>query len=132
SRTPSRKTSRSTNLLAGAASSNRVDYSSSERTSCPIQDTSSISRPSAIGAVGAGWLSDIETGLEALVREIRTLRIHSVAIPPLGSGLGGLDWSQVRPKIEKAMRALGDNVKVIIFEPKDSLREVISRQKCPT
>ena len=32
--------------------------------------------------------------------------IHSVAVPPLGSGLGGLDWSNVRPRIETSLRAL--------------------------
>jgi len=61
-------------------------------------------------------LADIEAGLRDLVRVVRRLRIRSVAIPPLGSGLGGLDWSQVRPKIEAAMAEL-PNVHAIVFEP---------------
>ena len=81
---------------------------------------------------GRSRLSDIETGLQALVEEIRILRLHSVAIPPLGSGLGGLDWSEVRPKIEAAMRQLSDDVRVIVFEPKDTPREIVSSRKVPT
>jgi O-acetyl-ADP-ribose deacetylase (regulator of RNase III) len=34
-------------------------------------------------------LSDIEAGLIALVEEVRTRQIRSIAIPPLGCGLGG-------------------------------------------
>jgi hypothetical protein len=37
----------------------------------------------------------------------------------LGSGLGGLDWSQVRAKIEEAIKELAD-VRVIIIEPRDA------------
>jgi O-acetyl-ADP-ribose deacetylase (regulator of RNase III) len=61
-------------------------------------------------------IEDIDAGLAALVDEIRRLEIHSIAIPPLGCGLGGLDWADVRPRIERALRALPD-VRVIVFEP---------------
>jgi len=66
---------------------------------------------------GASRMEDIESGLAALVATIREKGIHSVAIPPLGSGLGGLDWQQVKPRIEQAMSELAD-VRVLIFEPK--------------
>jgi len=66
---------------------------------------------------GRSRIQDIDTGLEALVRDIANLGIRSVAIPPLGSGLGGLEWSEVRPRIEAAMQALPD-VRVRIYEPK--------------
>jgi O-acetyl-ADP-ribose deacetylase (regulator of RNase III) len=39
---------------------------------------------------------DIASGLQTLVREVRQRKIHSIAIPPLGSGLGGLQWDRVR------------------------------------
>jgi O-acetyl-ADP-ribose deacetylase (regulator of RNase III) len=65
---------------------------------------------------GKSRIEDIEAGLAALVNEIRARSIHSVAVPPLGSGLGGLDWSNVRPRIETSLRAL-EGVKVVIFEP---------------
>lgn len=67
---------------------------------------------------GASRMEDIESGLEALVQEINANKIKSVAVPPLGSGLGGLDWNQVRAKIESAMNALPDDVRVLVYEPK--------------
>jgi O-acetyl-ADP-ribose deacetylase (regulator of RNase III) len=65
---------------------------------------------------GKSRIEDIEKGLTALAQVIRERKIHSIAIPPLGSGLGGLDWSQVRPRIQAALREL-DDVKIIVFEP---------------
>ena len=37
-------------------------------------------------------IEDIESGLASLVAEIRARSIRSVAVPALGSGLGGLHW----------------------------------------
>jgi O-acetyl-ADP-ribose deacetylase (regulator of RNase III) len=68
---------------------------------------------------GKSRIEDIDTGLIALRSELLERKIQSIAIPPLGSGLGGLHWSEVKPRIEKAMMGL-DNVKVIVFEPNDS------------
>lgn len=65
---------------------------------------------------GKSRLQDIDSGLSALVAEIRTRGIRSIAIPPLGSGLGGLDWAEVRPRIEAAMIDLPD-VRVRVYEP---------------
>lgn len=65
---------------------------------------------------GKSRIEDIEAGLSALVDEIRTRNIRSIAIPPLGSGLGGLDWAEVRPLIERALSAV-PGVDVLIFEP---------------
>ncbi|GIX33868.1 MAG: Appr-1-p processing protein [Lysobacterales bacterium] len=66
---------------------------------------------------GKSRIEDIEAGLVALVAEIRARRIRSIALPPLASGLGGLDWvTEVRPRIEAALRAL-DDVHVIVYEP---------------
>ena len=65
---------------------------------------------------GKGRIEDIEAGLEALVKEIRAHNIRSIAIPPLGSGLGGLDWARVRPLIERALAAVPE-VDVVVFEP---------------
>lgn len=61
-------------------------------------------------------IEDIEAGLEALAEEIRTRDIRSIAVPPLGAGLGGLDWAQVRKRIEVGLGGIGD-VRVIVFEP---------------
>ena len=61
-------------------------------------------------------LSDIEAGLDHLVEVIRKRNILSIAIPALGSGLGGLDWNQVRPRIEAALGGI-DALDVVVFEP---------------
>lgn len=62
------------------------------------------------------YLPYIDQGLIDLVNVIRDMGIHSIAIPALGVGLGGLNWNEVRPRIEHAMEALTD-VHVLIFEP---------------
>ena len=51
-------------------------------------------------------MADIETGLQDLVATIKRLHIRSIAVPPLGCGNGGLDWNEVRPRIESAFAAL--------------------------
>jgi len=68
---------------------------------------------------GKSRIEDIDAGLVALAEEIRLRNIRSIAIPPLGSGLGGLDWSEVRPRIEAALREFS-NLKVDIYEPGDA------------
>lgn len=65
---------------------------------------------------GKSRIEDIDAGLVDLVRVIRDKGIRCIAIPPLGSGLGGLDWSEVRPRIERALGQLED-VHVLVFEP---------------
>lgn len=65
---------------------------------------------------GKSRIEDIESGLAALSEEIRKRGIRSVAIPPLGSGLGGLDWSEVKPLIETAFSDLAQ-VDIQVFEP---------------
>jgi O-acetyl-ADP-ribose deacetylase (regulator of RNase III) len=58
----------------------------------------------------------IREGLKDLARVIREHGIKSVALPPLGCGSGGLEWSQVRWEIEMALAAVQD-VDVIVYEP---------------
>lgn len=65
---------------------------------------------------GKARLDDITSGLGDLVRVIREKGIRSVAVPPLGCGSGGLDWSVVRPRIEAALGALS-GVRVLLFAP---------------
>src|SRR5690606_12589675 len=57
---------------------------------------------------GKSRIEDIDSGLKALAEEIRTRGIRSIAIPPLGSGLGGLNWADVRPRICEALRGFDD------------------------
>jgi O-acetyl-ADP-ribose deacetylase (regulator of RNase III) len=50
----------------------------------------------------------IEAGLVDLVKVVQGLSIPSIAIPALGCGLGGLNWDQVRPLIERAFMPISD------------------------
>ena len=61
-------------------------------------------------------ISDIETGLIDLVRIVEDNGIASLAIPPLGCGLGGLKWEEVRPLIVDAFDDLED-VTAVLYEP---------------
>lgn len=61
-------------------------------------------------------IEDIQLGLVDLVDIIRQYQIGSIAIPPLGCGLGGLDWAEVKPLILKALQDL-PAVDVLLFEP---------------
>lgn len=78
---------------------------------------------------GKSRLKDIEDGLIALVDEIRTRGIRSVAIPPLGSGLGGLVWSDIRERIERALGTLTDT-RVVVFEP-EGAPEIVRSSEVP-
>ena len=67
---------------------------------------------------GNSRIEDIRAGLKGLAAVIRERDIRSIAVPPLGSGLGGLEWDDVRPRIEKALHGF-DNLNVVVFEPGD-------------
>ena len=76
---------------------------------------------------GKSRIEDIDSGLTALVLEIRSRGIRSIAIPPLGSGLGGLNWADVRPRIEAALQGI-DDLRVVIFEPNAAPAATKSRE----
>ena len=61
-------------------------------------------------------IEDIRSGLESLIADVRRLGIRSIAVPPLGCGLGGLNWRDVRPMIEKSFSELPE-VRVLLFPP---------------
>lgn len=62
-------------------------------------------------------ISYIEEGLESLKRLITDSGISSVAIPPLGCGNGGLEWSEVKPLIEERLKELKNVADILIYEP---------------
>ena len=72
-------------------------------------------------------IGDIRAGLKSLADEIRHHGIASVAVPPLGCGLGGLEWKQVRPLIEDAFGATPD-VRVLVYEPGPILKHQVETQ----
>jgi len=70
------------------------------------------------------WVRD---GLESLKQLIQEKQIKSIAIPPLGCGNGGLDWTVVRPMIEQALRDLS-GVEIIVYEPTAKYQNVSKKQ----
>jgi len=48
-------------------------------------------------------LKDIENGLDYLARHVEEWGIQSLAMPPLGCGNGGLEWSEVGPLIYRKL-----------------------------
>lgn len=58
----------------------------------------------------------IVSGLQDLLRVIKDLGIKTIAVPPLGCGLGGLDWETVRSKMEDAFASLPE-VNVEVYTP---------------
>jgi len=67
---------------------------------------------------GSSKIKFIEDGLVDLILQVKRLSIKSIAIPPLGCGNGGLDWSVVKPLIESAFAEV-PYVEVRLFEPGD-------------
>ena len=61
-------------------------------------------------------MADIVSGLKDLVATIQKLHIRSIAIPPLGCGNGGLDWNEVRPRIEAALAEVPE-VEALVYTP---------------
>lgn len=57
----------------------------------------------------------VKEGLTNLSDCMERYGINSVAIPPLGCGLGGLNWSDVKPLIEAEFKDLDFDVEV--YEP---------------
>ena len=65
---------------------------------------------------GKSKVEDIKSGLASLVEDVKNLGIKSVAVPPLGCGLGGLRWSQVYALMKEAF-ANAPDVQWMVFEP---------------
>lgn len=68
----------------------------------------------------------IVEGLKDLRCVIETHNIRSIALPPLGSGNGGLDWRDVRAKVESTLGNL-KNVEILVYEPTEKYQNVAKR-----
>lgn len=74
----------------------------------------------------------IELGLDDLVTQIKNYNIHSIAIPPLGAGLGGLEWNTVKKLILDKL-SLIEGLELNIYEPNGgpSAKNIITNTKVP-
>lgn len=69
----------------------------------------------------------IEEGLKDLRRVILSRNIRSIAIPPLGSSNGGLDWNNVKPMIEAALHDI--DCRILIYEPNQRILDHVKKEK---
>lgn len=71
--------------------------------------------------------SYIEAGLTDLLNIIDAYNIKSIAIPPLGSGNGGLEWEKVKRIIDKRLSSLKTDV--FVYEPADKIKELLKKER---
>ena len=69
----------------------------------------------------------IELGLAALRKEIINRNIRSIAIPPLGSHNGGLDWFRVKHMIVTALSDL--DCDIFLYEPSEVIVEKMKSER---
>jgi len=69
----------------------------------------------------------IEDGLQELINIIKEHNIKSVAIPPLGSGNGGLNWNKVKQILEKQLADV--DCEIHIYEPNVRIQEALKKER---
>ena len=69
----------------------------------------------------------IERGLDELVKRLPEISVSSLALPPLGSGNGGLDWNKVKGIIENKLSKI--TVDITVFEPNALIEETMKKER---
>lgn len=62
----------------------------------------------------ASKLEGIRDGLYDLVTVLQTRKIKKVVVPPLGCGLGGLNWNEVKSLIQDSLKNLPD-IEIVVY-----------------
>ncbi|WP_018412586.1 macro domain-containing protein [Methyloversatilis thermotolerans] len=63
---------------------------------------------------GKATVENVHHALKSLARQLQAGGVRSVALPRLATGVGGLDWDDVKPLIEQHLGPLG--IPVIVYE----------------
>jgi len=71
----------------------------------------------------------IDKGMNSLIKVIEENNLKSIAIPPLGSGNGGLEWKEVKDIIWKYVYPVSKDIDIYIYEP--SLNYKVQTKKAP-
>lgn len=71
--------------------------------------------------------SYIESGLDDLIQIIKNKKIKSIALPPLGAGNGGLEWSRVKEILISKLGKIDCDVN--IYEPNQSVKEILRKER---
>ena len=78
----------------------------------------------------ASSAAHIESGMASIVEELKGRALSSVAVPALGCGGGGLDWTTVRPLLTASLDAL-DDVRALVYAPRSEAVETGSAAATP-
>lgn len=70
----------------------------------------------------------IEKGLDELVRIINEKKLKSIALPPLGSGNGGLHWFKVKELINDKLASI-ENCDITVYEPNTDVKEFLKKER---
>jgi O-acetyl-ADP-ribose deacetylase (regulator of RNase III) len=79
---------------------------------------------------GASRIEYVAKGLIGIISNLRETGARSIALPPLGCGLGGLEWVEVLPLIERAFSEVPE-VQALVYEPADGQNLRNSKRKPP-
>ncbi|GAB1038105.1 macro domain-containing protein [Shewanella algae] len=81
---------------------------------------------------GNSKIEYIQSGLEALKKEVQRLELSSVAIPALGSGLGGLPWELVEQEIKSSLSDM-PQVEWRVYPPQSApaAKQMVNRTSKP-
>lgn len=71
-------------------------------------------------------LDDIVAGLEYLKAHYKEWGVRSLAVPPLGCGQGGLDWSVVGPTLYRHLSEL--DIPIELYAPHDAPDEQVTEE----
>jgi O-acetyl-ADP-ribose deacetylase (regulator of RNase III)/uncharacterized protein YwgA len=71
-------------------------------------------------------LADIERGLDYLAGHLLQWKITSIALPPLGCGNGGLEWSEVGPLIYRKLHNLP--IEVSVYAPYGTPKQQLTNE----
>ena len=72
--------------------------------------------------------SYVESGLDELIKLINEKDIKSIAIPPLGSGNGGLQWYKVKEIISNKLSNI-ENCDIYVYEPNADVKEILKKER---
>lgn len=68
----------------------------------------------------------IESGLNSLKEIIKTNKIKSIALPPLGAGNGGLVWEKVKKIIDEKLSDL--EIEIYVYVPTFQIKEQLQKE----
>jgi len=70
--------------------------------------------PAAGARPGKASLSYVNHALKELAKEAKSKSFKSLAVPKIATGVGGLEWSEVKPLIQEHLGGLG--IPVFVYE----------------